>query len=92
MAYLEASLLLWGLGSIQIVGLISAWLARFSEGSRRQSCCHRLFLGCLGLIGLTTMATLALGPKYWLPSGMTLSVMVLGAVWDFRPEARARTL
>ena len=86
MAYLEASLLAWGLGSIQIAGLFSAWLARLSEGSRRQAWCHRLFLACLGLIGLTTMASLALGPKYWLPSGMTLAVMVLGAVWDFRPN------
>jgi hypothetical protein len=92
MAYLEASLLLWGLGSIQVAGLISAWLARLSEGSRRQACCQRLFFGCLGLIGLTTMASLALGPKYWLPSGMTLSIMVVGAVWDFRPETRAETL
>jgi hypothetical protein len=92
MAYLEASLLLWGLGLIQIAGLTSAWLARFSEGSKRQACCHWVFLACLGLIGLTTMASLALGPKYWLPSGMTLSIMVLGAVWDFRPEPETETL
>ena len=89
MAYLQPVSLVWILVSIQIVGLASAWLARLSEGSRGQSSCQWLFFGCLALMGLTTMISLAVGPKYWLVSGATLSVMVLGAVWDFRPAARA---
>jgi hypothetical protein len=92
MAYLETSFVLWLLGVIQIAGLLSAWLARLSEGSRSQASCQWLFFACLGLMGLTTMASVALGPRYWLASGATLSVMILGAIWDFRPEAKAESL
>jgi hypothetical protein len=92
MAYLETSFLLWLLGVIQIAGLLSAWLARLSEGSRSQASCQWLFFACLGLMGLTTMASVALGPRYWLASGATLSVMILGAIWDFRPAAKAERL
>jgi hypothetical protein len=87
MAYLEASMLGWSLGVIQVVGLLSAWLARLNEGSTRQVWCHWLFVACLALIGLATMAFVAIGARYWLASGTTLSVMVLAAVWDFRPHA-----
>ena len=84
MAYLESSFLVWSLGLIQAAGLISAWLARLSEGSRSQAPCQCLFLAFLGLVGAATMLSAALGPRYWLASGATLSVMVLGAIWDFR--------
>jgi hypothetical protein len=92
MAYLETSFLVWAIGFVQVAGLVSAWLARLSEGSRSQASCQWLFLACLGLMGLTTMASVALGARYWLASGITLTVMVLGAVWDFRAQARAEGL
>lgn len=92
MAYLETSFLVWTLGFVQIAGLVSAWLARLSEGSRSQASCQWLFLACLALIGFTTMVSVALGPRYWLASGITLSVMVLGAIWDFRAQARPESL
>jgi hypothetical protein len=92
MAYLETSFFVWTLGFIQIAGLASAWLARLSEGSRRQASCQWLFVACLALIGVTTMASVALGPRYWLASGITLSVMVLAAIWDFRAQARPESL
>jgi uncharacterized membrane protein len=92
MAYPETSFLLWSLGFIQIAGLVSAWLARLSEGSRSQASCQCLFLALLGLVGLSTMASLALGPRYWLACGATLSVMVLGAIWDFRAQVRTSGL
>jgi hypothetical protein len=88
MAYPEGAFLIWSLGFIQIAGLVSAWLARLSEGSRSQAPCHWLFLAFLGLVGLATMASVTLGPRYWLASGATLSVMTLGAIWDFRAQAR----
>jgi len=89
MSYLEPSFLVWSLGVIQILGLISAWLARLSEGSASQASCQRLFIACLALVGLTTMASIALSPtpKYWLASGVTLGVMILAAIWDFSPRA-----
>ena len=92
MAYPETSFLVWSLGFIQIAGLASAWLARLSEGSRSQASCQCVFLAFLGLVGLVTMASVTLGPRYWLASGATLSAMILGAIWDFRAHVRAESL
>jgi len=70
---------------------LSAWLARLSEGSARQAACQRFFLACLLLVGLGTIASLALVPTYWVASGTTLSLMVLAATCDFRrcPQSMA---
>lgn len=69
-----------------------AWLARLSEGSRNQAPCQWLFLAFLGLMGMVTMLSVALGPRYWLVSGATLSVMVLAAIWDFRDHVPTERL
>jgi hypothetical protein len=90
MAYLESSPFIWALGLVQFAGLLSAWLARLSEGSRGQAHCQTLYLACLGLIGVATMLSVSLGPRYLLFCGLTLSAMVLVAVWDFRAEPRPR--
>lgn len=94
MAYLETSFLLWTLGFVQIAGLFSAWLARFSEGSRSQASFHGLFFACLALVGLITMVAVAFSFRYWLVSGATLAVMILAAIWDVspRPQAHAEHL
>lgn len=92
MAYLESSMFAWTLGILQIAGLTSAWLARLSEGSRRQAWCQGLFFAFLGLIGMATMLSVTLGPRCWITTCTTLSVMVLGAIWDFRPAAGASSV
>ena len=79
MAYLESSMFAWTLGILQIAGLISAWLARLrSAGS--------------WLVRAKTMLSVTLGPRCWITTCTTLSVMVLGAIWDFRPAAGASSL
>jgi hypothetical protein len=83
MSTLEMSTMVWGLAVIQVIGLVSAWLARASEGSRRETSCQRIFFACLGLMGLATMAAFSLSPGWWLTSGATLSVMILVATCDF---------
>ncbi len=92
MAYLDSPSFMWVLGIVQVAGLVSAWLARLSEGSANQASCHRLFFACLGVIGAATMLSVALGPRYLLISCITLSVMVLVAIWDFQAEAPAGSL
>ncbi len=92
MAYPDASLIVWFLGFIQMFALVSAWLARLNEGSRNQASWHGLFLALLAVMGLVTMATVPLGPPYWLPSGATLAIMVLAAIWDFGPAAEYESL
>ncbi len=85
----EDALILGVLGGIQVLGLLSAAVARLSEGSRRQASSQRFFLGCLGLVGGTTMLCLGLWPGCWLASGSTLAVMVLGVTCDFGRSRRA---
>ena len=89
MAYLESLLPLWILVFIQIAGLASALVARLSEGSRTQAPCHTVFMALLGLMGLVTMVGVVLGPLYWIASGLTLFVMILGAIWDVRARVQA---
>ncbi len=91
MSVFEAQLVFWSLASIQLIGLLSACLARLSEGSVRQVACQRFFLACLLLVGLGTIASLTLIPAYWVASGTTLSLMVLAATCDFRrcPQSMA---
>jgi hypothetical protein len=86
---LESSVLVLVLAVIQAVGLVSAALARLSEGSGRQWASQRLFLVCLGLVGGCTVVSLILGPGYWLTSGTTLSLMVLAVTCDFNHSRQA---
>ena len=89
MIALEAHAVFWLLIAVQAAGLTSTWLTRLSEGSRCQTSCQRLFFGCLGLVGLATIASLGLGPGSWLSCGTTLSLMVVGVTWDVGQSSRA---
>ena len=77
------------LGGIQAVGLLSAWLARFTEGSQHQHWYQRLFFLCLLLLGVATLAALLSSPTACVMAGATFSVMVLAATWDFSASKRA---
>ncbi|HYW78028.1 MAG TPA: hypothetical protein VE890_00560 [Thermoguttaceae bacterium] len=74
--------------AVQLLGLFSAWLARLSEGSSRQTAAQRLFFVSLGLVGVATLVSLGLRPGDWLSSAVVLSVMVVGTVCDFQPSDR----
>jgi hypothetical protein len=85
MANLNPSTQLWIMGGIQVLGFVSAWLARLSEGSGHQTKCQRLFLLSLILMGGLTMAAAAgLQPTYWLAPAFTLALMILVVICDFR--------
>ncbi len=83
MFLLESTALIYGLAVIQGIGLASACLARWGEGSVRQASFQRLFLGCLALAGASTMAAMLVSPGACVASGATMAVMVLAATWDF---------
>jgi len=78
----HVTLFSWCLVAVQAAGLLSAGLARLVEGSRLQTPCQRLFLGCLGLVGVATMGASLLSPGACLISGTTLAVMALATTWD----------
>ncbi len=69
--------------AVQLLGLFSAWIARLSEGSSRQTAAQRLFFVSLALVGVATLVSLGLRPGDWLSSAIVLSVMVVGTVCDF---------
>lgn len=83
MFLLESTVLIYALAIIQGVGLASACLARWGEGSIRQTSFQRFFLGCLSLVGAATMAAMFVGPGVCVISGGAMAVMVLTATWDF---------
>ncbi len=90
MTDLHATTLYWLLGLAQVLGLTSACAARLAGGSRREVC-QRLFLAFLLLIGVATMVAVALGPRFWLTSGVTLALMVLTATGDLGRSGQAAT-
>lgn len=82
MALLSPSVVPWILWSVQLLGLVSAWLARAAEGSQRQGRCQCLFLACLAVVGLATIASLQLNAGGWYLSGISLSLMVLATTCE----------
>jgi len=86
---LEISVVHWLLVMAQLLGLLSAWITRISEGSSRQAVAQRLFLLSLALVGTGALLSIGLGPCYWLSSGVVLSLMVLATTCDFKPSRQA---
>jgi len=82
---------LWLLVAAQILGVLSAFAARFSEGSPRQAISQGMFLGVLPLMGVATLLALAVGPGCWLGCATTLAVMVLTVTCDFRRGRESAT-
>ena len=71
------------IAAVQILGLLSAALARIMEGRTGQGWCQRLFLGLLFLVGFTTILAVSCAPQQWTMSATTLTIMVVAAVCDF---------
>jgi len=82
---------LWLLVAAQILGVLSAFAARFSEGSPRQAISQAMFLGVLPLMGVATLLALAVGPGCWLGCAATLAVMILTVTCDFRRGRESAT-
>ena len=89
MTDLEALTIYWLFGAIQVLGLACGGVTRLSQGSRWQSACQHLFLGCLALVGAAALLSFGLGPGCWLTTGFTLSLMVLTVTCDFSRSQQA---
>jgi hypothetical protein len=74
--------LFWAFAAVQVAGLLSAALARFTENRSGQTSFQGLFFAAMSLVALVTVASIAMGWTAWVFSGATLSVMVVMAVWD----------
>jgi len=80
----DSSTILWLFIGAQIVGVFTAWLARLSENSPRQTVIQWLFFGILSLMGVITMLAMTVGPGCWIACSTTFAVMVLTVTCDFR--------
>ena len=84
--------LIWALGTVLVLGLLSAWFARVGTGSRQQTLSHAIFLGFLPMVAGATILSFGLGPGCWLASASTFAVMVLAATAETRRSRGAEAL
>ncbi len=82
---------LWILVVAQIVGVLTAFVARFSEGSPRQAISQNVFFAVLLLMGAAALLAMAVGPGCWLGCATTLAVMILTVTCDFRRGRQSAT-
>ncbi len=71
------------ISSVQVCGLVSAVLARITEGRRGQDLSQRMFLACLVVVAFTTVLNVWNAPQQWVASAVTLTVMIVTATCDF---------
>ena len=92
MDHFDSTALVWAFALLQVLGILTAWFARVTEGSCMQAFCQRVFLLTLLVIGIATMWAWGAGGGYWLLSSATLGLMTLAAVCDFEHNNRAFTM
>ncbi len=71
------------LSSVQVCGLMSAALARISEGRRWHALFQRVFIALLVIVAFTNVLNVWNAPQQWMMSATTLAVMVVTATCDF---------
>ena len=76
-------------GLVQLLGLLTAGGARFTEGTRYERLGQWICLAALGLVGTVCGVTLQLGPGVATTSAVTLTLMTMIVIIDL-PVARRR--
>jgi hypothetical protein len=74
------------LGLVQLLGLATAGVARFVEGTRHEAWGQWLCLGGLGMIGTVSGAAIRIGPDAAAACAVTLALMTMIAIIDIRPR------
>jgi hypothetical protein len=87
----DSPLVLWVLIAAQMLGILSAWLARLCEGSCCQAASQYLFFCILPLMGVATAIALAVGSCCWVACAATLALMVLTVTCDLRGRRESAT-
>jgi len=91
MVYPEPSWLLPVVAAVQVIGLISAWLARASQKSQRHhGPFQAIFFLALAVVAGTAIAATQFPSAVWLLSGVTLPIMIVGTTCDFRRAGYAQ--
>jgi hypothetical protein len=72
----------WTLVSVQVLGFLSAALARTSIGRGHQTFCQHLFFASFIGVAISTIGCLAIGSLWWVFSAGMLGWMSVLATWD----------
>jgi hypothetical protein len=72
---------------VQTLGLASVVAVRASRDATRGTVARWLFFSALTAVGLATQLMVLTGNILWLPCGITLALMVLGATFDLSQGA-----
>ncbi len=81
---LAVSPLLCTLGAIQIMGLAAAGISRLAEGTRHERSGQWLCFAALAVVGGMCGYALRIGPDSCAACAVTLTLMTLIAIVDFR--------
>lgn len=81
--FMDSTWMVYVLVGLQALGLVSMWAARLSHGCPWEAVGQRIFMICLGLVGISALVAPMIGPCYCLSAGFALSMMVVGAITDF---------
>ena len=81
-------IVLWTVSLVQLLGIGSAVLIRLSDGSRWQTACRTLFFVSLALVGMTAVGTMLIESGLWLLAGITLSCMIVSALFEHQDPER----
>jgi hypothetical protein len=68
--------------AIQLLGLATVILARLVPAGTLQRRAQVAFVGTLVVTGAATMLAVSIGSEHWHSLGVTLSIMLIGAVVD----------
>jgi hypothetical protein len=81
----------WLLVAAQVLGILTAIAARFSEGSPHQSISQGMFFAVMLLMGVANLVAIGVGPGCWVGCATTLAVMMLTVTCDFRSGRESAT-
>lgn len=80
--YDASSLALGWLILVQVCGVLSAIGTRLFQGTLLLAWCNRCYLASVLLVGMATLLTANLPPRFWACSGGTLCLMLILATFD----------
>ena len=78
----------WLVVAVQFVGLLCLALTHVGRRWHHSLSCHVAFIIALAAVGGFTMFSIGIGSGDWTAGGMTLAVMVIGAMVDFRQRPK----
>lgn len=72
----------WGILLVQMAGLASIVLGRLPRPGKTHDYCRGIYLGCLAVLAMATLAAVMWESSWWAWCGTTFSLMAVGGTLD----------